>query len=102
MKVFRLTLMITTVMFLNRGFAQQRPGIRALVNPPNGCYVMEPRGTESPYSFINAEIQALLLTTAGEKANREVLTATGHSGDFFKQAALIESFGAGKYKPADR
>jgi hypothetical protein len=60
-----------------RAYAQQRPGIRTFVTPPNGCYVVDPVDTESTHSFIKAEIQALSLANEGAKANREVLTATG-------------------------
>jgi len=58
-----------------QGYAQQRPGVRTFVNPPEGCYIIDPPDTESPYSFIKVQIQALSSAGAGERANQEVLAA---------------------------
>ena len=53
--------------------AQQRPGIRAIVTPPEGCSVSELAQPEDLYSFIMAEIQALSFARAGERASRWAL-----------------------------
>jgi hypothetical protein len=60
----------------DRALAQERPGIRPFVNVPEGCYIADPVDTESLYSFLKVQIQALSFAKAGEKANREMLTAS--------------------------
>lgn len=59
-----------------RGDAQERPGIRPFVNVPDGCSVQDPVDTERLYSFVKVQIQALSFARDGEKANREMLTAS--------------------------
>ncbi len=60
----------------DRGFAQERPGIRPFVNVPDGCSISDPVDTESLYSFLKVQIQALAFAKEGEKANREMLAAS--------------------------
>lgn len=57
--------------------AQQRPGIRLSVNPPEDCYISEPVEAESIYSFLRVEIQALALAQRGEWSNSEMLETEG-------------------------
>jgi hypothetical protein len=59
-----------------RGLAQERPGIRPIVNVPEGCSIVDPVDTESLYSFLKVQIKALAFAKEGEKANREMLTAS--------------------------
>jgi hypothetical protein len=57
--------------------AQQRPGVRPNVNPPENCYVDAPVETENSFSFLGAQIQALSLAHDGEWANKKMLDTKG-------------------------
>jgi hypothetical protein len=57
-------------------YAQQRPGIRAFVTPPEDCYVTDPIEPENIYFFLRVQILALSLAQRGEQANFKVI-ATG-------------------------
>lgn len=72
-----LTLLVFTLQGSSgQGFAQVRPGIQPVVNVPDGCSIQDPVDTESLYSFIKVQIQALSFARDGERANREMLTAS--------------------------
>jgi hypothetical protein len=57
--------------------AQQRPGIRTFVNPPEGCFISDPVEPENIYSFLRVQIQALSLAQLGERANSVMLETKG-------------------------
>ena len=83
MRVYRFPLLFFPVLAAvlpatsELGYAQQRPGVRTFVNPPESCYISDPPDTESAYSFMKTQIQALSFAGAGEKANRTALMAEG-------------------------
>ncbi len=58
-------------------WAQQRPGIRPFVKPPEDCYLLDPAEPENPYAFLRAEIQTLSLAQRGEQANARMLKTPG-------------------------
>ncbi len=57
--------------------AQQRPGIHALVTPPEGCTITESVDKEDLYAFTRAEIQALSFARAGERVNLALAAGGG-------------------------
>jgi hypothetical protein len=57
--------------------AQQRPGIRPFVDPPEGCYLNDPAEPENIDSFLRIQIQALSLAHRGELANLSMLRTKG-------------------------
>ncbi len=77
LSVSMLPLLVCTMLGqAGRGIAQERPGIRPFVNVPDGCSVQDPVDTERLYSFVKVQIQALSFARDGEKANRDMLTAS--------------------------
>lgn len=66
-------------------YAQQRPGVRLSINPPEDCYISEPVEPESIYSYLKAQIQALALAQRGEWSNGQMLESEG--GARIEQAA---------------
>jgi hypothetical protein len=56
-------------------WAQQRPGIRMFVTPPEGCYVAGAVDPDNLYLFTKMQVQALWLARNGERENMDVLTA---------------------------
>ncbi len=72
-------LLLSLVMAMQAGaaHAQQRPGVRTVVNPPEDCYVSDPVQTENVYSFLKDQILALSLAERGERANAGMLETRG-------------------------
>ncbi|HYK90201.1 MAG TPA: hypothetical protein VE398_15605 [Acidobacteriota bacterium] len=71
----RAPLLIAFVIAISAGTvcAQQRPGIRPFVTPPEGCSYSGSPETENLYSFTMAQIQALSFARAGERASLSAL-----------------------------
>ena len=58
-------------------YAQERPGIRPFVKPPEDCYVSDLVEPENIYSFLRVQILALSLAQKGERANSKMLSTNG-------------------------
>jgi hypothetical protein len=55
------------------GYAQERPGIRPFIAPPEDCYVTDPIEPENISSFLKVQILALSLAQKGEQAEQKIL-----------------------------
>ncbi len=63
--------------------AQQRPGIRAQVTPPEGCSITSSVDTEDMFSFTYAQIKALGFAQAGDRASHK--TSASGSGTLLSE-----------------
>jgi hypothetical protein len=70
-------------------YAQQRQGVRPIVNAPEGCYVVEPVDPDNLYFFMRAQIQALSLARKGERANSKMLETKGGAPAVEADQAII-------------
>ncbi len=84
MSLFRIpaisTLSVVIIVLLTparQAVAQQRPGIRAQINAPEGCSISDPVDTEDTFNFIKTQIQALSFARKGERAGLETSPAAG-------------------------
>ncbi len=82
MKVLRVLTIFVLVAYVlmtpaGQAVAQQRPGIRAQINAPEGCSIEGKVDTEDMFSFISSQIQALSFARAGERASFQTSAAGG-------------------------
>ncbi len=80
MKVLRvLTIFVPVAGVLiipaGQAVAQQRPGIRAQINAPEGCGISGQVDTEDMFYFIRTQIQSLSFARAGERASFQTSAA---------------------------
>ncbi len=75
--VMLASVVLTIMIAVATSYAQTRPGIRAFVTPPEGCYLSDPVEPEDVYSFLRVEILALSLAERGAVANTKMLKTTG-------------------------
>jgi hypothetical protein len=78
-KIFAATIFAANCILAiqSTAIAQQRAGVRPNANAPEGCYIVGPLESESVYSFVMAQIQALSLAHRGESANLKMLESQG-------------------------
>ena len=60
--------------------AQERPGVKLTINPPEDCYISETVQPESIYSYLKVQIQALALAQRGEWSQGKMLEREGGVG----------------------